>query len=62
MTTAAIPGPGKLGSDAEVGVHEGPAHQILERVGEATHVGGQEDMIIDVTVELAGHRSEEISA
>lgn len=34
-----------------------PAYQILKRVGEAGYVGGQEDMIIDVAVELAavGH-------
>ena len=30
-----------------------PAYQILRRVGEAGYVGGQEDMIIDVAVELA---------
>lgn len=31
-----------------------PAYQILKRVGEAGYVGGQEDMIIDVAIELAG--------
>lgn len=31
-----------------------PAHKILARVGEAGYVGGQEDMIIDVAIELAG--------
>lgn len=31
-----------------------PAYQILRRVGEAGYVGGQEDMIIDVAIELAG--------
>jgi 4-hydroxy 2-oxovalerate aldolase len=30
-----------------------PAYQILKRVGEAGYVGGQEDMIIDVAIELA---------
>ena len=30
-----------------------PAHQILRRVGEAGYVGGQEDMIIDVAIDLA---------
>ncbi len=30
-----------------------PAHAILRRVGEAGYVGGQEDMIIDVAMELA---------
>jgi 4-hydroxy 2-oxovalerate aldolase len=29
-----------------------PAHQILQRVGEAGYVGGQEDMIIDIALEL----------
>lgn len=33
-----------------------PAYQILKRVGEAGYVGGQEDMIIDGAVELAGAR------
>jgi len=31
-----------------------PAHEILKRVGEAGYVGGQEDMIIDVALQLAG--------
>ncbi len=30
-----------------------PAYRILRRVGEAGYVGGQEDMIIDVAIELA---------
>ncbi|WP_291052977.1 4-hydroxy-2-oxovalerate aldolase [Herbiconiux sp.] len=30
-----------------------PAYQILKRVGQAGYVGGQEDMIIDVAIELA---------
>jgi hypothetical protein len=29
-----------------------PAHEILRRVGEAGYVGGQEDMIIDIAVQL----------
>jgi 4-hydroxy 2-oxovalerate aldolase len=29
-----------------------PAHEILQRVGEAGYVGGQEDMIIDVALQL----------
>lgn len=33
-----------------------PAYQILKRVGEAGYVGGQEDMIIDVAIELAAAR------
>ena len=32
------------------------SHDILRRVGEAGYVGGQEDMIIDVAVQLAGSR------
>lgn len=31
-----------------------PAWQILEEVGKAGYVGGQEDMIVDVAVQLAG--------
>jgi 4-hydroxy 2-oxovalerate aldolase len=34
-----------------------PAHEILQRVGEAGYVGGQEDMIIDVAIQLAGERA-----
>ena len=30
-----------------------PAHQILQKVGEAGYVGGQEDMIIDIAIGLA---------
>ena len=30
-----------------------PAHDILQRVGEAGYVGGQEDMIIDIAIQLA---------
>ena len=33
-----------------------PAHEILQRVGEAGYVGGQEDMIIDVALRLAAER------
>ena len=33
-----------------------PAHQILERVGKAGYVGGQEDMIIDIALELQAER------
>ena len=35
-----------------------PAHAILQRVGEAGYVGGQEDMIIDIALQLqaAGNR------
>ena len=30
-----------------------PAHAILQRVGELGYVGGQEDMIIDIALQLA---------
>ncbi|MFB4316084.1 4-hydroxy-2-oxovalerate aldolase [Actinomadura sp. 21ATH] len=33
-----------------------PAHAILQKVGEAGYVGGQEDMIIDVALQLAAER------
>ncbi|WP_329142595.1 4-hydroxy-2-oxovalerate aldolase [Streptomyces sp. NBC_01456] len=33
-----------------------PAHEILEQVGEAGYVGGQEDMIIDIALRLAEER------
>jgi 4-hydroxy 2-oxovalerate aldolase len=31
-----------------------PAHEILQRVGQAGYVGGQEDMIIDIALQLVG--------
>jgi 4-hydroxy 2-oxovalerate aldolase len=31
-------------------------HEILQRVGEAGYVGGQEDMIIDIAIQLAQQR------
>ncbi len=34
-----------------------PAHEILQRVGEAGYVGGQEDMIIDIAIQLAAERA-----
>ena len=34
-----------------------PAHEILQRVGEAGYVGGQEDMIIDIALRLAEERA-----
>lgn len=37
-----------------------PAHSILQRVGEAGYVGGQEDMIIDIALELAEEREREL--
>ncbi|WUI02928.1 4-hydroxy-2-oxovalerate aldolase [Spirillospora sp. NBC_00431] len=33
-----------------------PAHEILQKVGEAGYVGGQEDMIIDVALQLVAER------
>jgi 4-hydroxy 2-oxovalerate aldolase len=33
-----------------------PAHEILQKVGEAGYVGGQEDMIIDVALQLVQER------
>jgi 4-hydroxy 2-oxovalerate aldolase len=33
-----------------------PAHEILQRVGEAGYVGGQEDMIIEIALRLAAER------
>lgn len=36
-----------------------PAHEILQRVGEAGYVGGQQDMIIDIATQLAQERDEE---
>jgi 4-hydroxy 2-oxovalerate aldolase len=37
-----------------------PAHEILRRVGEAGYVGGQEDMIIDIAIQLAERRQPEL--
>ncbi|WP_129658737.1 4-hydroxy-2-oxovalerate aldolase [Rothia uropygialis] len=40
-----------------------PAHEVLKRVGEAHFVGGQEDMIIDIALELVKERDlQEVSA
>jgi len=36
--------------------YEVPVHEILQRVGEAGYVGGQEDMIIDVALSIAASR------
>jgi 4-hydroxy 2-oxovalerate aldolase len=33
-----------------------PAHEILQRVGEHGYVGGQEDMIIDIALQIAQER------
>ena len=34
-----------------------PAHAILQRVGQAGYVGGQEDMIIDIALQLAEEKA-----
>jgi 4-hydroxy 2-oxovalerate aldolase len=34
-----------------------PAHEILQEVGEAGYVGGQEDMIIEIALRLAEERA-----
>jgi 4-hydroxy 2-oxovalerate aldolase len=34
-----------------------PAHEILKKVGEADYVGGQEDMIIDIAIQLAENQA-----
>lgn len=36
-----------------------PTHEILQRVGEAGYVGGQEDMIIDVALQLVREKERE---
>ncbi|WP_353511331.1 4-hydroxy-2-oxovalerate aldolase [Intrasporangium sp.] len=41
--------------------YEVPAHAILQRVGEAGYVGGQEDMIIDIALQLAEERERELA-
>ncbi len=33
-----------------------PAHEILQRAGELGYVGGQEDMLIDIAIQLAAQR------
>ena len=37
-----------------------PAHEILQKVGEAGYVGGQEDMIIDIAIQLAEARADAV--
>ncbi|MEX2288954.1 MAG: 4-hydroxy-2-oxovalerate aldolase [Mycobacteriales bacterium] len=39
-----------------------PAHEILQRVGEAGYVGGQEDMIIDIALQLAQEKERQPAA
>jgi 4-hydroxy 2-oxovalerate aldolase len=45
-----------LHSERAAECHQVPAHGILQRVGEAGYVGGEEDMIIDVALQLAAER------
>ncbi|MEU0690543.1 4-hydroxy-2-oxovalerate aldolase [Streptomyces uncialis] len=45
-----------LHAEHAAGRYRVPAHEILRRVGEAGYVGGQEDMIIDVALELVAER------
>ncbi|HUD36456.1 MAG TPA: 4-hydroxy-2-oxovalerate aldolase [Streptosporangiaceae bacterium] len=37
-----------------------PAHQILQRAGEAGYVGGQEDMIIEIALDLAKEQGQSL--
>jgi len=45
-----------LHAERAAGRYGVPAHEILQRVGEAGYVGGQEDMIIDVAMQLQQER------
>ena len=45
-----------LHAEAAAERYKVPAHEILRRCGELGLVGGQEDMIIDVAIELAEER------
>jgi 4-hydroxy 2-oxovalerate aldolase len=38
--------------------YEVPAHEILQKVGEYGYVGGQEDMIIDIALQLAEEKNQ----
>jgi 4-hydroxy 2-oxovalerate aldolase len=46
-----------LHAERAAGRYGVPAHEILQRVGEAGYVGGQEDMIIDIAIQLAAERA-----
>jgi len=41
---------------ARGGAYGVPAHEILQRAGQAGYVGGQEDMLIDIALRLAQAR------
>ena len=45
-----------LHAERAAGRYGVPAHEILQKVGEAGYVGGQEDMIIDIAIQLAEQR------
>lgn len=45
-----------LHAERAAGRYQVPVHEILQRVGEAGYVGGQEDMIIDVALQLTAER------
>lgn len=47
-----------LHAERAAGRYGVPAHEILQRVGEAGYVGGQEDMIIDIALQLAAARDQ----
>jgi hypothetical protein len=69
--TAAIVGSANIGADLMMKLYGSfllqaeraaqrygvPAHEILHKVGEAGDVGGQEDMIIDIAIQLAEGRT-----
>ena len=48
-----------LHAEAAAERYKVPAHAILRRCGEIGLVGGQEDMIIDVAIQLAAERASE---
>ena len=51
-----------LHAERAAGRYGVPAHEILYRVGERRYVGGQEDMIIDIAVDLQRERSQSHTA
>lgn len=51
-----------LHAERAAGRYGVPAHEILYRVGERRYVGGQEDMIIDIAIDLQRERSQSHTA